>query len=105
MKQRTILSMGELAALEESVFAAAAAAAEGLFKQLRGGKDLSFLARIKFDACGFDPLDVTRSLNLVEQLNQTFTYLATIEGTRWLFERHPSRAPYQLNLGTAPVLI
>ena len=94
--------MDEIAALEESVVAAAAAAAEGLFKQLQGAKDLSFLARIKFDACGFDPLDVTRSLNLIEQLNQSFTYLATIEGTRWLFKRHPSHAPYQLNLGTAP---
>ena len=102
VKQRTIRSIGELVGLEESVVAAAAAAAEGLFTQLQGAKDLSFLARIKFDACGFDPLDVTRSLNLIEQLNQSFTYLATIEGTRWLLERHPSHAPYQLNLGTAP---
>lgn len=102
MKQRTITSVSELASLEDSVVSAAAAAAEGLFAQLQGAKDLSVLARIKFDACGFDPLDVTRSLNFVEQLNQSFTYLATIEGTRWLFERHPSHAPYRLNLGTAP---
>ena len=102
MKQRTITSVSELTILEEGVVSAAAAAAESLFARLQGAKDLSVLARIKFETCGFDPLDVTRSLNFVEQLNQSFTYLATIEGTRWLFERHPSHAPYQLNLGTAP---
>jgi hypothetical protein len=39
---------------------------------------------------------------LVEQLNQSFTYLASIAATAWLFEHHPENAPYILNLGTAP---
>ena len=60
------------------------------------------MARVKFTPSGCDPLDLERSLNFVEQLNQSFTYLATIEAARWLFVRHPEHAPFILNLGTAP---
>ncbi|CAN5716851.1 hypothetical protein BH18ACI4_BH18ACI4_06210 [soil metagenome] len=42
-----------------------------------------------------------RSLNLIEQINQTFTYLASVQAARWLFHNHPSAAPFRLNLGTA----
>ena len=101
MKQRIIHSLQDLAVIENAVVASAAAAAESLLKQLQTSRDLSFLARLKFVECGFDPLDSARSLNLVEQLNQSFTYLATIEATKWLFEHHPAHAPFHLNLGTA----
>jgi hypothetical protein len=37
---------------------------------------------------------------LIEQINQTFTYLASIQATRWLFKRHSDAAPFRLNLGT-----
>lgn len=63
---------------------------------------LSALAALKFGEAGCDPLDSSRSLNLVEQLNQSFTYLASIAATAWLFEHHPDNAPFVLNLGTAP---
>ena len=62
---------------------------------------MSFLYRLKFQASGCDPLEASRSLNLIEQLNQTFTYLASFEAVSFLFERHPKVQSFLLSLGTA----
>lgn len=99
--RKTIASVEDLDHLEKSVAAAAAATAEKLALQLTETHDLSALARLKFDQVGCDPLDITRALNFVEQLNQSFTYLASIEAARWLFQHHAAHAPFLLNLGTA----
>lgn len=37
---------------------------------------------------------------MIEQINQTFTYLASIDGARWLLREYPECAPLVLNLGT-----
>ena len=100
LKRRLISNLDELNDLEKRVTGSAAATAERLSQQLLGAKDLSALASIKFDQTGCDPLDIKRPLNFVEQLNQSFTYLASIEGVRWLLEHHPANAPFHLNLGT-----
>lgn len=39
-------------------------------------------------------------LNLIEQLNQTFTYLATAKALRLLLQLDPTLAPFTVNLGT-----
>ena len=102
MKQLKISTSAELARLEAAIVSAAATTAAKLATELHGPDPLAALARLKFAQAGCDPLDLNRSLNFVEQLNQSFTYLASLEATRWLFERHPDRAPFHLNLGTAP---
>ena len=102
MKQRLISSITELDRLEATIASAASATAGRLSDELKRPNALSVLARLKFSQAGCDPLDLERSLNFVEQLNQSFTYLASIEAARWLFQRHPENAPFQLNLGTAP---
>lgn len=61
---------------------------------------LEFLYQLKFEAVGCDPLDPSRQLNLIEQLNQTFTYLASFNGAEFLFSRHPNVKTLTLNLGT-----
>ena len=61
---------------------------------------LKLLYRIKFDKIGFDPLNQQRSLNLIEQVNQTFTYLASFKADRLLFSWHPALDSLTLNLGT-----
>jgi hypothetical protein len=101
LKQRYIHTLDELNALEASVTASAIATLDKIFAHPGGNTGLAALARLKFDSCGCDPLDPSRPLNFVEQLNQSFTYLATIEGVRWLMEHHPMHVPYTLNLGTA----
>jgi len=58
------------------------------------------LARLKFSEFGWHPLE-NRALNLIEQVNQTFTYLASFAAVEEVGHRHPNSWPIQLNLGTA----
>jgi hypothetical protein len=60
---------------------------------------LQFLSELKFAQVGHDPLDSSRRLNLIEQLNQTFTYLAAFKSADFLFSRHPTATYLSLNLG------
>lgn len=64
-------------------------------------KGIDLFHEIRFLEFGQDPLE-DRPLNLVEQLNQTFTYLISLMATEYLLEAHPEHAPYILNLGTSP---
>ena len=102
VKQRLVSSINELDSLEATIASAAHATAERLARELSGSDALGAMARLKFAPTGCDPLDLERSLNFVEQLNQSFTYLASIEATRWLFRQHPDHAPFILSLGTSP---
>lgn len=97
MPQIEVASLDQLDRLEESIAKSAAATAHRLFEQLDKAKDLSALARLRFEEAGCDPLDTTRALNLVEQLNQSFTYIATLSGARWLF-----RPSFERALSTEP---
>lgn len=63
---------------------------------------ITFLAELKFERTGCDPLDANTPLNLIEQLNQAFTYLASFEGAALLFSRHEEVHSLRLNLGTSP---
>jgi hypothetical protein len=65
-------------------------------------KGIDLFHEIRFLEVGQDPLE-RRPLNLVEQLNQMFTYLTSLMATEYLLETHPEHAPYILNLGTSPV--
>lgn len=100
MKSRTV-SRSDLDALEAKVVEGARFAVGRLTTELDKCDALTALARLKFSMFGCDPLDSTRPLNLVEQLNQTFTYLATIKAARWLFSHHSDLDSLTLNLGTA----
>lgn len=62
---------------------------------------LGALFNLKFEPIGCDPLSTDRPLNLIEQLNQTFTYLASFKAAELLFDLHPGCAPFTVNLGTA----
>ena len=61
---------------------------------------INVLKEIKYKQIGFDPLDSERSLNLIEQVNQTFTYLASLEAAKFLFSKHELPNGIRLNLGT-----
>ena len=101
MKRQVVNSMDDLDRLERQIQRSVDTTA-GLLKTLLQSRDtLEFFARLKFTEAGRDPLDCDRTLNVVEQLNQTFTYLATIGGARWIISNHPDCQPLVLNLGTA----
>lgn len=61
---------------------------------------LELFYKIKFEQIGFDPLNQQRSLNLIEQVNQTFTYLASFKAAKMLFSWHPGLNSLNMNLGT-----
>jgi hypothetical protein len=70
-------------------------------KKLASCRDaMNFLFECKFNQCGFNPLDPSIKLNFVEQLNQTFTYLATFKGAEYIFLHHQEVNSLTLNLGT-----
>ncbi|MEI8268039.1 MAG: hypothetical protein WCI59_20110 [Betaproteobacteria bacterium] len=56
---------------------------------------------LKFNQVGCDPLDINIKLNLMEQLNQAFTYMASFHAAQYIFEKHNSEVDFiTLNLGT-----
>lgn len=76
---RTVLALGDILANERD--------------------SLQVLAKMKFQEIGHHPAD-DRPLNIVEQVNQTFTYLVTLEAARWLLLQHPGCGGLNINLGT-----
>ena len=102
LKQQTITCTSDLDRLEAAVSASAEATVNTLKRLLDSISGLDAMALMKFGKTGRDPLDLIRPLNVVEQLNQSFTYLASIAAARWLLARYPECAPLILNLGTAP---
>lgn len=61
---------------------------------------MDFMEKLKFEKMGYDPLNSDRELKFIEQLNQTFTYLASMKAAEFLFNQHPEVSSLTLNLGT-----
>jgi hypothetical protein len=61
---------------------------------------IHFLHSLKFLPVGCNPLNL-RDLNLIEQLNQTFTYLSSFKAAEYLWAEHPNEDSFTVNLGTA----
>ena len=101
MKTRVIHTKDEADALNAALSKSAGRALEQLGRQLQKYSNLDVLANIKFRRIGCDPLDADRPLNLIEQVNQTFTYMASVKAVKKLMELQPDLAPFTLNLGTA----
>jgi hypothetical protein len=59
---------------------------------------IAFLRSVKFEKKGFHPI-THRNLNLIEQVNQTWTYTVALEATRLLLERHPNAGGFTLAPG------
>jgi hypothetical protein len=100
-RKRTLASTAQVDELETTIIASVLKAIECVSAILTQENGVGSLAKLKFDKVGRDPLDKDRMLNFVEQLNQTFTYLATLRGVKYLLKRHPKAAPFIVNLGTA----
>lgn len=102
MKHITVTSSKELPALKALVAEAAELAIQRLQAQIEGRSPLGVLASMKFEQIGADPLDPVRPLNLIEQVNQCFTYLVSLNAVEQLLEWHSEAAPYRMNLGNVP---
>lgn len=100
-KIKRISNAAEVQELRGTILASAERAIAALKALLDGETAIGVFEQVRFEPVGYDPLDPSRGLNLVEQVNQTFTYLATLEATEWLLQEHPNAAPFVLKLGTA----
>ena len=61
---------------------------------------MTFLRKLRFQTVGHDPL-TGQPLNVVEQLNQTFTILFSLRAVETLIELHPEAGGFKLALGTS----
>jgi hypothetical protein len=59
---------------------------------------LDMLRQMKFETVGSHPIE-GRALNLVEQINQTWTYAVALAATRQLLVLHPEAGGYKLAPG------
>lgn len=69
----------------------------------QSGDPLEMLRRMKFESIGFHPIE-DRPLNLVEQINQTWTYAVAIAAARQLLVLHPDVAGFRLAPGAHAAL-
>ena len=64
------------------------------------GSPLDLLKALRFQPVGHDPL-TGEPLNVIEQLNQTFTILVSLRAVERLKEMHPEANGFRLALGTS----
>ena len=64
------------------------------------GSPMALLNALRFEFVGRDPL-TGEPLNVIEQLNQTFTILVSLRAVERLIELHPEAGGFQLALGTS----
>lgn len=100
MKQHSIATMEDAIALEQAVVRSAGRALTQIIELHDPSDALTTLWEMKFRPVGCNPLDSESPLNVIEQLNQTFTYVASARAVKILLELHPYFAPFTLNLGT-----
>lgn len=99
MKKRILYSADEASQIIESVTQSAMRAMEQV-AMLPKEQALRSLWSMKIERLGCDPLNADTPLNLIEQLNQSFTYVASAKAVKVLLSLHPELAPFTLNLGT-----
>ena len=73
----------------------AAATAHAWIEGQKTSDSLDLLRRIKFDSIGVHPIE-GHALNLIEQANQTWTYVAALLAARELLTLHPEAGGYIL---------
>lgn len=100
MPHYEIDGQSQIRELRETIQTAAAQAVATIVGAIDGKSPLTALASLKFDEVGFHPTE-ERRLNLIEQVNQTFTYLASLAAVERVLGLHPESAPIHLNLGTS----
>lgn len=62
------------------------------------GAPMDLLRSMKFETIGFHPIG-DHALNVVEQINQTFTYAVALAAARELLVRHPEAGGFKLAPG------
>jgi hypothetical protein len=93
-----VLSVSEALAYIEKLKIAADKAHKWIAQQ--SSDPIEFLRAVKFEAKGFHPIS-HHEINLVEQVNQTWTYLVALNAALLLLEWHPDSGGLRLAPGAA----
>ena len=99
MPSEEVHSSQDIERLQKQVRCSARATHEKLTELSSGSAPLETLHKLKFEAFGCRPLE-EHSLNLVEQLNQTFTIMTSLAAARRLLDWFPQCCGFHLNLAT-----
>jgi len=95
----TVSTASDLEGLEAKLLDAAKRSSDAVQTIIEAQTPLGLLHAFKFDPVGHHPMTGSK-LNLIEQVNQTFTHLVTYRAVRSLLDRHPEVDEWHLNLGT-----
>ncbi len=102
LKSFIVNNINELEQLEQKLYESMDKSLLQMNSEINLDSSQTLFSKMKFGGIGFDPLDSDRALNIIEQINQSFTYLASFYALEILFTEYPELAPFRLNLGTAP---
>lgn len=101
LKSFIVNNINELEQLEQKLYESMDKSLLQMNSEINSDSSQTLFSKMKFGGIGFDPLDSDRALNIIEQINQSFTYLASFYALEILFTEYPELAPFRLNLGTA----
>ena len=99
MPSTIVRSPCDIEKLQNKVRDSALTTHEKLTKLNSGSAPLETLHTLKFEGFGCRPLE-EHSLNLIEQLNQAFTIMASLAAARRLLDWFPQCCGFHLNLAT-----
>tara|TARA_B100001057_G_C22467672_1_gene801386 strand:+ start:32 stop:568 length:537 start_codon:yes stop_codon:yes gene_type:complete len=102
LKSFTVNDVNDLEQLEQKIYESMDKTLSQISSEIDANTSQALFAKMKFGGIGFDPLNSNRELNIIEQINQSFTYLASFYALEVLFTEYSELAPFRLNLGTAP---
>jgi hypothetical protein len=91
-----VRTIGDVEQLLATIRASAARAQSWIAAQ--GGDPLDLLRRMKFEPVGFHPIE-DRPLNVIEQINRTWTYAVALSAARVLLELHPEAGGFKVAPG------
>lgn len=97
-KQLVIKTIEELNQYKEQIKTNADLSIMKLKKLLETNDSFNILHQLKFEKSGYEPL-FGYELNLIEQLNQMFTYIVSLKGVELLLKEHPGEE-FVVNFGT-----
>jgi hypothetical protein len=98
LRRAIITSIADAEALHAQVLSGAERTAAWL--RAFAGTPLELLTALRFKTVGHDPL-TGEALNVVEQLNQTFTILVSLRAVERLIEMHPEANGFRFALATS----
>ncbi|EHN68042.1 hypothetical protein [Aliivibrio fischeri] len=73
-KSFSVVNEDEIDALKGKVLASINKASLQLQSELSNNSAISVFSKMKFGGVGYDPLNTDRELNIIEQINQSFTF-------------------------------